>query len=336
MSPLARVSFVIPVKDDADRLRRCLESVAHNEYPRALVDVIVVDNGSTDDSARIARDAGATVLVAREGRVADLRNLGADAATGEVLAFVDADHEIAPGWIGAAVAALTDDRVAAVGSPCDAPSDGTWVQRRYDRLRMKRTRTADVDWLGSGNMAVRRDVFEASGRFDERLEACEDVDLCNRIRRAGYRIVSDPALGNIHFGDPKTLGALFRGEMWRGRDNLRVTFRGPRTIRHWRSALVPVAQLAAAAALAVTMGLLPQRAWPVSIALTMFVMAPAVARTALMIRPDDRRTPVLVAQSLVVALTYDAGRAAALVARATHHSRRAAEQHGHVAADSHS
>ena len=137
LSPL-RVSFVIPVRDDARRLRACLDSIRRNHYPADLVEVIVVDNGSEDDSARVAREGRATVMSVRQGRVAELRNKGAAAARGEILAFVDADHEIGAGWIRAAATALSsDDRVVAAGALCDVPRDANWVQRQYDLLRAK-------------------------------------------------------------------------------------------------------------------------------------------------------------------------------------------------------
>ena len=133
--------------------------------------------------------------------------------------------------------------VAATGAPYVSPPAANWVQESYDNLRARPSSRQDVDWLGSGNLAVSRAPFERLGGFDRSLEACEDVDLCNRLRLAGHRIVADPALRSVHFGDPSTLRALFFGELWRGRDNARVTWRGPRTLRHLRSMLIPIATL---------------------------------------------------------------------------------------------
>src|SRR5688572_1428001 len=69
-----KVSFVIPVKDAAQHIRRCLASIVANDYPRDQVEVIVVDNDSSDGSAEAAIDAGATVLRSSARSVAELRN----------------------------------------------------------------------------------------------------------------------------------------------------------------------------------------------------------------------------------------------------------------------
>ena len=315
------VSFVIPVKDDALRLRRCLQSIRRNDVAGVDVDVVVVDNGSTDESKEVARAAGALVVDGPGRRVAALRNLGAKAARGDILAFVDADHEIGSQWIRTVVDCLGERRIGAAGAPCAAPPNGTWVQRWYDRMRSKQHGRHRVDWLGAGNMAVRRDAFERAGGFDASLDTCEDVDLCFRLKRAGYGIVSDDEIRNTHFGDPATLGAVFRGEMWRGRDNLRVTFRGPWTIRHLRSALVPIFDIAALAV--IVSGLVAASTWGLS--------AAATAATAALFLSFLRAHMMLggapfrfrdAASAFAVAAAYDAGRAWALVARASHRVRR--------------
>src|SRR4051812_46462078 len=90
--PNVDISVVIPVRNDARRLRDCLESLSVNDYPRERVEVIVVDNGSTDNSAAIARTLGCTVLTNLQGPVSALRNFGAAVARGAILAYIDADH----------------------------------------------------------------------------------------------------------------------------------------------------------------------------------------------------------------------------------------------------
>ena len=238
------VSFVIPVRDDAERLRRCLRSIRSNRFPEQRVEVIVVDNGSTDRSAEVARSVNAITLDASGCNVASLRNLGARLARGQILAFVDADHEIVHTWLSSAVETLRRPRVAAVGATYTPPPQGTWVQRLYGALRGQTEGCGTVEWLGSGNLAIWREAFENIGGFDTSLETCEDVDLCLRLRRSGYELIGDERLRTIHHGDPATLWTLLYGEMWRGRDNLRVSLRGPLSWRGMPSLLIPIAHLA--------------------------------------------------------------------------------------------
>lgn len=239
-----RVSFVIPVRNDAARLERCIRSIIANGYPRASVDILVIDNGSTDSSAAVAAALGADVVSMPHHRVAALRNEGAKRARGEVLAFVDADHEIVPDWIQIAVDTLRRPDVAATGALYCAPDSGTWVQRTYGLLRGRPEGRHDVEWLGGGNMAMLRSTFERSGGFDTTLSTCEDVEFCNRLRARGGRIVSDARLKSVHYGDPVTLRELFVGELWRGRDNLRVSVDAPLTWRGLPSIILPIADLA--------------------------------------------------------------------------------------------
>jgi GT2 family glycosyltransferase len=315
------VSFIIPVKNDAQRLGRCLTSILANSYPRELIEIIVVDNDSADGSGRVAKECGAVVLHSPTGPVAELRNRGARAALGSVLAFADSDHEIDAHWIDTAVDILSQRGIAATGAPCVSEPCANWVQVQYDGLRERLLSRKDVTWLGSGNMAISRVAFQQVGGFNAELTACEDVDLCNRLLAAGHRIVADPALRSIHFGDPRTLKALFFGELWRGRDNLRVTARGPKTLRHLRSALIPVAQLGAIGAGVVAAIAGEQRLALVSL---LCAVAPAALRAAVIVRRKMQPTVFGAVQAFAVAVVFDAARAFALLVGVGHQRRRAA------------
>lgn len=320
MRPL--VSFVVPVRNDAQRLRRCLASIVCNDYPRELIELIVVDNDSTDGSAKAAREFSAIVVKGSgQQSVAALRNRGARAALGSVIAFADSDHEISPNWIESAVSILSAPDVAATGAPCMTQPSANWVQQQYDGLRVRPDHRQEVTWLGSGNMAVKRTAFEGVGAFNPALTACEDVDLCNRLRLAGYRIIADPELRSVHFGDPRTLKAVFFGELWRGRDNLRVTFSGPRGLREWRSALIPIGELLALIAGAVAL----LSGHPlVALASWLAALAPSVVRARGMVRRQLKPTIGAAAQAVAVAVVFDLARALALVARGSHRARRIA------------
>lgn len=281
----------------------------------------MVDNESTDGSAAAARNCGAIVLTSAGDSVAAHRNRGARAALGSLIAFADADHEIDRNWIETAVDVLSDPTVAATGSPYLTQPSANWVQQQYDGMRSRPLGREEVSWLGSGNFAVKRAAFERVGGYNQALTACEDVDLCNRLRLAGQRIVADPNLRSVHFGDPKTLKALFFGELWRGRDNLRVTFSGPRTFRHLRSALVPIVDL-----VLIALGVVALLAMHPVIALGLWALAivPAGIKAALMVRRQLRRGVVASAQAFAVAVVFDLARAFALLAKGSHRARRTA------------
>jgi glycosyltransferase involved in cell wall biosynthesis len=312
------ISFVIPVRNDALRLRRCLQSIKASLCPRGALELIVVDNGSTDDSAAVARHEGATVLLLPGASLGELRNQGARSARGEILAFVDADNEIVPGWVDAAMRALDDERVAAVGAPYQPPSPPTWVQRFYDRLRRHPRDREIVEWLGSGNMAVRRSAFDAAGGFDTSLDTCEDVDLCRKLRSLGHTLVSDPRLESVHHGDPRTLRHVFFGELWRGRDNVRVSLRRPRSWRTLVSAAIPVFNLIALGALVI--GVLSGAGLGLTIAAlaTLFVVAVVSLRTSLMVGGESGNIP----RAFAVAAAYELGRALSLAGRFGYGGRR--------------
>ena len=316
------VSYVIPVRNDAARLRRCLRSLDEMKYPKDRCEIVVIDNGSNDGSADVAREAGARVLTVTAARVAELRNLAASSARGEIIAFVDADHELNAEWLESAVETLCRPGVAGVGAQYYGPPNGTWVQRMYDSFRQRRAGIHDVEWVGSGSLAVWRSVFEAEGGFDTRLETCEDVDFCNRLRAAGRRLVSDGRLVSVHLGDPTTLKSVFLGELWRGRDNLRVSLRGPVTLRAMPSVVIPVLNLTA---LTVAVGGLVAAPWGgvplVAYSVAMFVGL-ALFRTGRMLVRLRSLRPKHIAQAFAVAAVYELARCLALVTRAPHALRR--------------
>jgi hypothetical protein len=324
--PVLVTSFVIPVRNDASRLRRCLESIRRGSGSHE-VRIIVVDNGSTDGSAEVARAAGATVFDRPGERVGTLRNLGAAAVEGDLLAFVDADHELGLGWLHAVYETMQDPRVGAVGAPYHAPNPGTWVQRLYDGFRDHRPGVRDVEWLGSGNLVVRSSAFRQVGGFDTTLEACEDVDFCQRLRRAGFTVASDSRLVSIHQGDPATLAALFRSELWRGRDNLRVSLRGPLTLAGVPSLVIPIIDLIALAA-ALVAGVMGEPLFALMAIAALLGLAALRAARLFQRLPD--RTMADGFRALLVAFVYDLARAFAVIARVPH--RRTGRSRGAAAA----
>lgn len=234
------VSIIIPARNEAAHLPALLSSLAGLDYPKAQFEIIVVDHESTDATPTLARNGGASVIPHRGGTISGVRNRGAHAAKGEVLAFLDADCTVDPQWLKNAVRHFDDPQVGAVGSyhvvPMDPP---TWVRRILQKQIESRPQLSEPNWLPSGNMFVRREAFVKCGGFDESMATCEDVDLSYRLAQES-RLVADACIRCWHHGEPRTLWEVFRKELWRGRDNLLGAIRHGVTLSELPSLVLPV------------------------------------------------------------------------------------------------
>jgi GT2 family glycosyltransferase len=190
-------SLIIPVLDGGEAFGRVLAAIGRTGF--VDLELIVVDDGSTDGSSERARRAGARILET-EGRrgPAAARNAGASQARGRYLFFLDADCELHSDALGRAAAILRSDPEidALFGSYDDDPAVPGAVSRYrnllHHRVHQRSRPEASTFWAGCG--AVRRSVFEEAGGFDAGRyprPSVEDIDLGVRLHRAGRRIRLD-------------------------------------------------------------------------------------------------------------------------------------------------
>lgn len=213
------LSFVIPALNEAGNIPRTLASIRQHAA-NYVHEVIVVDNGSADDTAHLAREAGAAVLVRPQATIAELRNIGAQQARGRVLVFLDADVSLTAAWRSAlpiALAAVQEGPVV-TGSHCAPPDDCSWIERYwFHQFAVEQ----DVSHLGTGHMILDREFFAQLGGFDEGLETGEDYEFCRRAWAAGATILNEPRLKVVHHDFPRSLVQFVRREAWHGRGDLR-------------------------------------------------------------------------------------------------------------------
>jgi GT2 family glycosyltransferase len=203
------VSVVIAARNAEATLGACLASVARLDYPR--VELLVADDGSSDDTAGVARRAGARVVEAAGVGPAAARNLAVAASSGQVIAFTDADCEVPPDWLSVLVDAIDRPGVASAGGG-QVQVFGSGGDPRADAAIEAFFRLASfffeyprdggppraVAHIASCNSAYRRDAFLEVGGFTPGLFPGEDVDLDYRLRQRGYRAWFVPSVRVRH------------------------------------------------------------------------------------------------------------------------------------------
>ncbi len=299
------LSVIIPARNEEQYLPACLDSIRGNTSSSISVECVVVDNGSTDRTAELAREKGALVVHSRAETIAAVRNEGARISTGRYLAFLDADCTVEAGWAEAIERALGQKTVVAVGNyPHVAERGTTWVQKTWSFLLRVRGEPERARWLPSANLAVRRDAFEALGGFDESLTTCEDADLSYRLTRRGT-LLDDPEVLVLHHREPATLAAFLRKEIWHGKDSYHRLRAGGMVADEIPSLIIPL--LALSFALLFVAGVIASphglRSWPLHLGWIGLVSLPSLLtlRAVVRKRPEIQRIfPIFVLYSCYV------------------------------------
>lgn len=200
------VSVVVPAYNEAAVIGDCLDALVDQTYPDDRYEVIVVDNGSRDDTASVVRDYPVTLAQTdRSESQFAARNTGLDRASGEVIAFTDADVTVASDWVERGVRALAAVQGPAVVYGRVVPDVSAAPNRyvTYDVLR-----TFDSDLHKTWNLFTTRAVFEEVGRFSPGLVSGGDVEWSERVRASGVPIRTDDRVRASH-PPRRSLGALW-------------------------------------------------------------------------------------------------------------------------------
>lgn len=207
MSGNALVSIIVPTKNSAPYLRRCIESLRAQTY--ASIEIIVVDNYSNDGTLELAQTLADTAVSGGPERAAQC-NLGARIARGTYLYRVDSDFLVDAGVVAEAVAACESGFDAVCVPNRSDPGVSFWSAVRHFERQMY-----DGSDLYSGARFFTRRAFETIGGFDETVVAGDDYDVNNRLRCAGLRVCWINA-AELHLGEPSTLLEIARKSYFYG------------------------------------------------------------------------------------------------------------------------
>jgi len=205
-------SIVIPAFNEEHFLPMTIAAVNECALPEIDFEIIVVNNGSTDQTSEVARRYGVLLLEIDRSFVGVARNVGARSARGEVLVFLDADCVPSIDWLSNGLKSFQAESCV-TGAFVDVPNDACWIERAW--CSQRKGGRCEVSYINSGNLFISRALFSELGGFNETLSSGEDYDLCSRAK-THVKIIADDSIKVVHLGNPKTIKAFMDREIWHG------------------------------------------------------------------------------------------------------------------------
>ena len=197
------ISVIVPAYNAAATIAECMAALSNQSLPQSEYEVIVVDDGSTDNTADIAARYGARVLRQANSGPAVARNKGIAEARGAVILFTDADCAPAPEWIQEMVAPLDDPQIEGCKGVYRTRQENLtarFIQVEYEDRYDHTARHKYVDFIDTYAAGYRRDILVASGGFNTSfpLASVEDQELSFRLAGTGHKMVFNPRAEVYH------------------------------------------------------------------------------------------------------------------------------------------
>jgi glycosyltransferase involved in cell wall biosynthesis len=215
--PRPVISVIIPAYNEQDFIESTLLSLRNSDYPKEKFEIIVVDNGSTDQTTEIAKQHTDVLLHLPDGNVGAVRNHGAKKAAGDFIAFLDADCEVSQDWLANLELLLTETKDTAFGGTCRSPKNSSWIER-YWLLGNGQKKQKD---LVGACIGISKPDFFLIGGFREDLTSGEDTDLSNRLRSMNISVIVNKNLTVQHAGNAKTISKFIQRQIWHSENYLR-------------------------------------------------------------------------------------------------------------------
>ena len=192
-----QISVIIPAFNSAKVLMTCLESLTNQTVSGEAHEIIVVDDGSTDDTKDIAAKYSVKYIYQQNRGPAAARNNGVNHAEGAIIFFTDADCEPQPNWIEEMLKPLNDNQVVGVKGTYKTHQKeiiARLVQIEYEHKYERMKKFKYIDFIDTYSAGYRKDIFMKYGGFDERYPkaSVEDQEFSFRLSRDGNKMVFNP------------------------------------------------------------------------------------------------------------------------------------------------
>jgi len=228
---LPGVSIIVTTFNSEPTIDECLRSILELDYPEHLLEVIVIDGGSTDATTEHAKAYPVKVVYSQLNPPAAY-NLVLKTAENEIIGLVDSDAKVEKNWLRKLVKHLDDSKVAGASGTVETWNSDKLVPRVIGyELNYRYRRLPDtVERVATMNLLLKKKVIMEIGGFDEALHTQYDTDIGARLAEAGYRIAFDSEALCYHF-HRSTLRTFFKQQYKYGQNTWKLYFKHPKLAR---------------------------------------------------------------------------------------------------------
>jgi glycosyltransferase involved in cell wall biosynthesis len=202
------ISVIIPAHNEEKYIGDCLLSLSHQDYPKNMYEVIVVDNNSTDETENIASSYHIKLIKQNTGPVGAVRNAGAKKGTGNILAFIDADCVAPANWLTTGNA-LIQKKNDVYGGGYNLRPDPFWIEKYW----LLKNKNPPKHLLGCC-IFIRKNDFFTVGGFSEDITSGEDTELSVVLAQKNYNVIMTHKINVIHLGNALTLRNFIKRQTW--------------------------------------------------------------------------------------------------------------------------
>lgn len=212
------ISVIIPVYNGEKTLTRCLNSLESQTIPRDEYEIIVVNDGSKDDTRKVAEGFNVTVLSQENQGPAAARNLGVKMAQGDIVLFIDADCSAAPNWIEEMTKPFSNPDIVGVKGTYKTTQKALiarFVQIEYEEKYERMKKYTYIDFVDTYSAGFRKNVFQKYGGYNTSFPTAtvEDQEFSFRLAKDGHMMLFQPEAFVYHLHQ-STLKGYMRRKYW--------------------------------------------------------------------------------------------------------------------------
>lgn len=242
---MKKISFIIPHKGREEFLQQTIASIFQQTIEHSDIEIIVVTQNQSLTSLSEFQNEKIHLTISYQAEnltISALRNIGANLAKSDYLAFLDADIGLSPNWSKEMLALLTEKKERALVSAMQINSETPPPLEQIRTVLSNAEIDCNVNFLPGRNLLLARETFEKVKGFPEHLVTCEDYYFTDKVHEIGELYYSSNAT-YVHIGEDKNYKQMYHKEIWRGQSNLQSIKGRNIPLREWPSFLIPIGML---------------------------------------------------------------------------------------------